>query len=303
MWPFIFAGWFRLLNTAGTLPGGAGSGPATPAASTAPSPTPAASTPAVALPASTPGTPNPADPNPASQTPTQDDLQDGNWRELRSRYEAQKAEIATLKANSNPAAAAAITQAQSMAKTLGYQDADFMEAFTKDPVRTMQILAEESASRQNQPNPQDGQAPDLNKQIEDAINAKLSPFQEVQNRQATEAAMVKYEQNFTQFVSSDPILKDAPQEVVDVVKDYLGEYFSTQPQILIAMKTKGDFTAMNEAIKFTSGRLHSAFKSWLAKTNGSPTSSNGSPAPRAPGKLTLDQIINDPGVLGDQYKA
>lgn len=279
-----------------SVPGGAGSGPAP-----APSPTPAAPTPAVAPPASTPGTPAPESTPGTPQTPAQDDLQDGNWRELRSRYDQQKAEIAALKANSNPAAAAAVTRAQSMARDLGYQDADFTEAFTKDPVRTMQILAEEAQAKaaSGQQQPQDG-SPDLNKQIEEAINAKLSPFQEQQNRANTDAAMVKYEQNFTQLAAADPILKEAPPEVIELVKDYLGEYFSTQPGILVAMKTKGDFTAMNDAMKFVSGRLHSAFKSWLNKTGN--TAASSPTAPNGKGKITLDQIINDPGVLGKQYR-
>ena len=298
MWPLIFT--IRLLEVAGSVAGGSGSGPVSAPAST-PSPTPAEPTPASGAPSASPtGTPDGQQPT----TPTQpaDDLQDGNWRELRSRYEAQKAEIATLKANSNPAATAAVTKAQTMAKTLGYTDADFNEAFLADPVKTMQILAEESAA-QAAGNRQQPQNQDLAKQIEDAINAKLTPFQEAQNRQATEAAMVKYEQTLSTLVSADPILKEAPQEVVDVVKDYLGEYFSTQPQILLAMKTKGDFSAMDEAVKFTSGRLHGAFKAWLAKTNGQPSGNQSAQRPNGAAKLTLDDIINDPGVLGSQYKA
>ena len=304
MWPFIFTSFFRPMEIAGATSGGSGSGPAPSPSSSTPSPTPASTPGQGSTSSPSPsGTPDSQQPTTTTQQPA-DDLQDGNWRELRSRYDAQKAEISALKANANPAAAAAVTRAQSMAKDLGYTDADFNEAFTKDPVRTMQILAEEAAASQTQQQTRQDSQPDLQKQIDDAIAAKLSPFQEAQNRQATEAAMVKYEQNFTQLASADPILKEAPQEVVDVVKDYLGEYFSTQPEILLAMKTKGDFSAMNDAVKFVSGRLHAAFKAWLNKTNGTQPGATGNQQTQRSGggKFTLDDIINDPGVLGAQYK-
>ena len=311
----------RFYDAAGSGAGsGTGSGPSSTSAA---SPT-AASTPAgQTTPASATGTGTSSTQTPTqtqaqdptqqatqtqTQTPATDDLTDGNWRELRSRYEAQKAELATLKTPVNPQVAATITRAQEMAKTLGYQDQDFLEAFAKDPIKTIAILNAEMVERQPQGQGQgqgqgpDGQGPDLNKQIEDLVNAKLSPIQAEHNRQATDVAYQKYEQTVDQLVKADPILKDAPDEIVSIVKDYLGEYFSTQPNILIAMKTKGDFSMVPDAVKFVAGRLHSGFKAWLAKGQGTSTSTTGPAASRPNGKLTLDQIIDDPSVLGDAYK-
>jgi hypothetical protein len=189
-----------------------------------------------------------------------------------------------------------------MAKDLGYTDADFSEAFTADPVKTLQILAEEHAARQSaEPQGQQPQGTDLSKQIQDAIDAKLGPVQAFQNRQATDVAMQKYETTVSDLCKADPILKDAPDEIVSIVKDYLGEYFSTQPAILQAMKQSHDFSAVPEALKFVVGRLHSGFKAWLAKSGGAPPPA-ASAAARPNGKFTLDQIIDDPGVLGDNYK-
>ena len=196
-----------------------------------------------------------------------------------------------------------MTDAQSLAKTLGYADADFNEAFLANPIKTLEILSAEQAAKAAAGDHNQQPSGDLAKQIEDQVKAQLTPFQEQQNRQATEAAMVKYEQNLTTLISADPVLKEAPQEVLDVVKDYLGEYFASQPQILLAMKTQGDFSAMQDAVKFTSGRLHSAFKAWLAKTSLQPGQSGTAPVGSRPnGRPTLDEIINDPGVLGAAYK-
>jgi hypothetical protein len=301
MWPFLFnLGLIRLLDVAGSEAGGGAAGTPAPASTTS---QPAASTPAAG------GTPSPSPSGtqqadqPTTTTQPADDLQDGNWRELRSRYDSQKTEIAALKAQANPQAAAVVTHAQSIAKTLGYTDADFNEAFLADPVKTLEILTSEQAAKA-QPGAQSvdqGQSTDLTRQIEDAVNQRLTPIQEFQNRQQTEVAMQKYETTLGDAIKADPILSTAPPEIVEIVKDYLGEYFSTQPQILLAMKTKGDFTAVADALKFTAGRLHSGFKAWLAQTN--PQSTTGTtPAARTGGKLTLDQIINDPGVLGAQYR-
>lgn len=289
----------RFYDEAGSTAGGTGSGPATlaPAASSSAASTPAAGT----SPASATGTTTP----PASgttppATPAPDDLADGNWKELRTRYEAQKAEIATLKSQSTQAAAVT-THAQNLAKTLGYTDQDFAEAFTADPVKTLSILNQEAAARPaSDPNapPDKG---DLTKQIEDAVNAKLTPIQEFQNRQTTEVAMTKYNTTVDGLIKADPILATAPPEIVDIVKDYMEEYFSTQPEILLAMKTKGDFSSVPDTLKFVVGRLHGGFKAWLAKSG--PQQATGTGAPAAPnGKFSLDDIINDPSVLGKQYK-
>jgi len=301
----MFKFWFSPMVEAGNAAGG-GTGTSTPAAPATSQGTsaPAASTPAPGSQssASPTGTQQPATQQPATTTP-QDDLQDGNWKELRTRYETQKAELATLKAQASPQAAAVITHAQGLAKNLGYTDADFAEAFAADPVKTLQILAQEQAEAQQQGQQQgQQQQPDLKKQIEDAVAQRLTPIQEFQNRQTTEVAMTKYNTHLDTTIAADPILKDAPVEVVDMIKDYLGEYFSTQPEILLAMKTKHDFTAVNDTLKFVAGRMHGAFKAWLAKSQPG-TGSVQQPAARTGGKFSLDDIIEDPGVLGNQYKA
>lgn len=295
----------RLYDMAGSGAGGGTGAASTPSAtpsstssSASAASTPAASTPAASAPASssTPATPGAA-------TPTADDLQDGNWRELRTRYESQKAQIADLTARST-AAAAVHTHAQQLSKTLGYTDQDFADAFAADPVKTLQILESEAAAKPSaSATPQGQQPPDLNKQLEDMVNQRLTPIQDFQNRQATEVAMTKYESTMDGLIKADPIISTAPPEVVSLVRDYLGEYFSTQPQILLAMKTKGDYSAVPDAFKLVAGRLHSAFKSWLSKSQGGGSSTSASTAAAPKGaRPSLDDIINDPGVLGAQYK-
>jgi hypothetical protein len=300
-----FALW-GLLTPMESGAGGAGAGPApsaTPASATSSS-VPAASTPAQGsqTPPSPSGTPSDQSTPPGLQQPQADDLQDGNWRELRQRYEQQKAQIAQLTSQSTAVAQVA-SHAQGLAKQLGYTDQDFAEAFSSNPIRTLEILQQEAADQQ-QSQPQSPQTPDLAQQLEAMVKAKLDPIADFQNRQATEVAMGKYESTLDSTIKADPILSQAPDEIVSIVKDYLGEYFSTQPEILLAMKQKGDFSMVSDSVKFVAGRLHAGFKAWLAKSNGGgPSLGQQSPASGKPnGRPTLDQIIADPGILGSQYK-
>lgn len=286
---------FRPQIEAGT-PSGGGSAP-TPAPAP-PSPTPAPT------PGGAPAAPPPATPasgTPPAPTPDPADPADGNWREMRQRYDQQKAQIAELTSRS-ASLTSVHTKATEMARTLGYTDADFTAAFSADPIGTLNILSEESRAKSVAPS-NDNQPTNLAEQIRAEAQRQIAPVNDIVNRQVTEAAMVKYNSSVDTAMTADPILKDAPAEVQSLVKDYLEEYFSTQPNILLAMKTKGDYTAVPDALKFIGGRLHGAFKSWLTKTN--PPSPGGQPNPGTPasgGKFSLDDIINDPGVLGSQYK-
>lgn len=247
------------------------------------------------------------------QTQTQPDPSDpayGNWKALRDTLQNERTRAAGLETQLQTFTQLR-TGAQTLAKTLGYDDADFTEAFNADPAGTILILRqEEAAARQSgqrggQQQGQQGNQQDLQDQIRDLVRKETAPVTAQVNQQITEAAMVKYEQNLTTAITADPVLKNAPPEVHDIVKDYLGEYFASQPQVLLAMKTKGDFSAIPEAVKYISGRLNTAFAKWLAHNNAGGRPSQTSPAlqrPNGGAKITLDDIINDPAVLGAQYK-
>lgn len=310
----------RLFNTAGMPVSGVGGGSGTPSPIPSPSPTPSptpASTPGTggspaASPSATPGQSAPGSTTPPTQTPTPDDIVDGDWRTMRTRYTEQKNQIAQLTAQS-ASLSKVHSQAKEMAVSLGYTDQDFTDAFATDPIRTLELLGQEtreraaSQPRGQQPAPGSTIQPgDLAAQIAAEAQRQIAPINNIVNRQITEAAMTRYNQTLDQHISADPILKDAPPEITSIVKDYLGEYFSSQPAILLAMKEKGDFSAVPDALKFVSNRLHSGFKAWLAKSappqpGGAPPV-NGLPAPGGK-KPTLDDFINSPELLGDRYKA
>lgn len=305
---FIPKLWFRLYAPV-DLGAGGGSGSPPPAPTAAPSPTPA-STPGGSPAPSPSATPSPtpaASGSPTTTTPTPaDDFQDGDWRTMRTRYDSQKAEIATLKSQSG-SYTKVHSQAQGMAKTLGYTDQDFTDAFSTDPVKTLSLLSQEMSERQSTTQAPSGQpsSQDLAAQIAAETQRQIAPINSIVNRQVTEAAMTRYNQTVDGLLTANPVLKDAPPEVTSIVKDYLGEYFSTQPSILLAMKEKGDFSMVPDAVTLVANRLHAAFRSWASKTQ--PPQPGGAPPanglPSGNKKFSLDDFIERPEVLGDRYKA
>ena len=239
----------------------------------------------------------------------------GNWKELRTQrdqYRTQAAEHAAQLETWNRIS----TEASQTALELGYTAEDFATAFKQNPTRTLQILAQEQAQRQSQrgqgrqqQGQQDGQ-PDLEELVRSRVDSATKPVTEFVNQQMTEAAMTKYETSLTENITADPVLKGAPPEVHEIVKDYLGEYFASQPDILLGFKQKGDFTPVKEAVTYIAGRLQTAFTAWLNKNNstggfqgrqqGAGQGQQGVQRPN--GKVSLDDIINDPSVLGEQYR-
>jgi hypothetical protein len=245
--------------------------------------------------------------------PNESDPAFGNWKALRDQATGYRTRVSELEGQTQTWTQIQ-TKASTLATTLGYTPEDFQAAFKADPMKTLAVLAQEEATRQgrqgqdgNGRRQEDGQ--DLDGKIKKMVENATKPANEFVNRQMSEAAMVKYETALTENITADPILKNAPPEVHDIVKEYLGEFFSTQPEVLLGFKMKGDYTPVKEAVTYIAGRLQGAFSAWLKANNqtggfqqGNGTGQQGSQQGRTNAKVTLDQIIDDPSVLGSQYK-
>lgn len=240
----------------------------------------------------------------AVQDPNSSDPAYGNWKALRDQHNAAKTRVTELEGQVGSFTKLQ-TSAQTIATSLGYTVEDFAEAFAADPIKTIALLQQqqaEAAARQGQQQQQgDKSIQDL---VKEAVEAQTKPVSEFVNTRMTETAMAKYESTLGDAIKADAIISTAPAEVQELVKDYLGEYFASQPEVLAAMKTKGDYSAVQPALAYISGRLHTAFTKWLSSTNGA--SQTGAQqtavqANRSGRRPSLDDIIADPGVLGSQY--
>jgi hypothetical protein len=296
----------RVLAAAGTGDPGAGGPSGAGGASSTPTSTETPST------GGTPATSTGDGSTPTAQ-PT-DGIKDGDWRTLRQKYNEAQTKLANYtKLGDDPAKLETSlktytglrTNSWTAAKQLGYQEADFDEAFAADPEKTIQILRQQAAEAQvhgNQPNP-DGKK--LEDTVRDLVAQQTKPFNEHINRQMTEQAMTRYNNEFTSLVASSPILKDAPSDVVDLVRDYLEERLTHDSQRLEGMKLRGDYAFLKDEVTFVANRLQTVFSNWLTKTQGRAGGGN-MPGVRPNGvakKPTLDDMINEPSVLGDKYKA
>lgn len=301
---------FRFMEAAGAATGGGGTGTGTPAQTGTPSGSNTGGSPAPDGGTGTTSTSQPSG-SPQTGTPGETEIADGNWKQLRTKYDDRGNKITELTPRAE-AFAKIETAASGMATDLGFSAEEFREAFDADPVATVAYLKGEAAKRaatgrQGDGNGQDGQG-DIEDRLSELVNDRLKPVTEHVNRQQTEAAMSRYSTELTTAISANSLIKDAPAEVHELVKDYVGEFFASQPGILTAMKTKGDFTAVKETIDFVAGRLQTVFTKWLAQEQakgGRGAQAGGNQGTGNTGTkkgFTLDDIIDNPAVLGDQYK-
>lgn len=303
--------------------GGAGGGGSAAASTGAPSTgTPASSATTGTTSASSTGT----TPTTAAQTPTAatDGIEDGNWKAVRERLaEAQKrtAVIDQLEGYSEadlPVAwkqfSAMRTESSTLAKELGYYDAELKEAFDQDPVATLALLRSEKAqagrtSTQAQTRQTGETQAEFEARIQAAVDKTTKPYTEHINRQISDAVEKQVGVEFQK--AYDAVLPNTPPEVREMVEDYLTDYLIANPNLIVAMKARNDYSSIDTTVRAVAGRLQSVFQKWVAHESsrtGSRTSTSTRPAPVSTGKgsgpggkITLDDMINNPGLLGDQY--
>lgn len=280
---------------------------------------PAASAPApVTPPASAPGTTPPAA---ASSTATQpaDDLQAGNWKAMRERLNTAEQKAALLSNIEGldeaqlPVAwkqyTAMTTELRSLGAELGYTDAELKEAIDADPVHALSVLRGEKTRVAATQTPKPGESRiDYEARIRDEVAKQTKPFTEHINKQLSDAVQAKIGEEFTK--SFEAALPNTPPEVKSLVQDYLEGYLAS-PEArnhLVAMKARGDYSAVDSVVKTVAGRLQDVFTKWVAHET-TRTGGRSAALPTTPGAQgstrrgpTLDEIINDPGVLGEQYR-
>lgn len=242
-----------------------------------------------------------------------DDIPNGDWRTLRTKYDERGTKLdAYQKLGDDPTKLEAglkvyttlRTNSWTAAKQLGYQEADFDDAFAANPEKTIEILRQQAAEQQRngtQPNP-DGKK--LEDTVRDLVAQQTKPFNEHINKQMTEAALTRYNNEFNTLIAADPVLKDAPSEVHQLVRDYLEENLIHNPQRLEGMKLRGDYGFLKDDVTLVANRLQDVFTKWQTKTQGrGPSTLPGVRPNGAAKKPTLDEMIADPSVLGDKYRA
>lgn len=288
-----------------------------PAAAAPPSAVPSAS-PAATVPAASSAVPPVPGTSPTPATPGVPE--DGNWKAMRDRLTAAEQKTALLGTLDDfneadlPAAwkqyRTMTTEIATLGRELNYTPEEIKAAMEADPVFALSVLRAEKDKAAPPPPPKPGESQvDYDKRIADEVAKQTKPYTEHINRQISDAVEAKIHTEFTRVY--DSVLPNTPPEVRGLVNDYVEEYLASPAakNQIIAMKARGDYSAVETVVTTVAARLKDVFTKWTAhetsRTGRGTPSTPGAHSPTAPnanGRFTLDQIINDPGVLGPQYK-
>lgn len=199
-------------------------------------------------------------------------------------------------------------QVASIGRQLGYPDDELSEALQADPVATLDYLRREFAAAQQGRERANPEA-DLQARISQGIEEAMTPLNEWHNEQLTTNANSTFDREAYRlagelFQKEGVDIKSISPDELDAIMFATSEYLKYDEEALRALKYEGKTAAIaksfNEAIK----GLDAYYMARSKRSSAMPARSNqGQPQPGQPNgkKPSLDDIINDPGILGKQY--
>jgi hypothetical protein len=290
--------------------GGAGSGGG--GAAPAPGSAPASGAPGSNT-SGTPGTPAPGgDPGAGAGGG------DANIRQLRENYQKYTAygkpeQIAKFKATYE----SAYNVVKELGTGLGYSEDKLLEAFERNPFGTRDFLLQKQAEQEAAGGGQE-EPDEIAERIQAAVDRQFQPYRERENQRLTTEAQSRVDR-----VTSDSInahfkaLGVDPSKIDPAEREFMRvvamEALKYNEKGLEDVKLRGKNAAVQEAFKvgmdhierYVAARMkrERAASSIGNNTGGTGAPGRGAPPPRADGKKpTLDDYINDPGLVGDKYK-
>jgi hypothetical protein len=257
-------------------------GSATPAA-------PPAATPSNGTPGSdhTPASPAAGSPSasPAPSSPSDADL-----RTLRQNYESYK-KLGDLDKLTPEVQGyrGAIAKVHELGRTLGYTEDSVQAAFLNDPVATIQALQQEAQQQARNPQATDPK----NNDPRNMVREEIAPLMQFVQKQMTDAANTRFENEFSNLLGADPEFKDCPEDVRTAIRDMVSESFKhDEPamQRLLQGKTS-DIKKYVDGVKERFLKVVNAHSQW--KGTRTPVGENRQTTdPGGKKNFTLDDIIN-----------
>jgi len=197
------------------------------------------------------------------------------------------------------------TESAKLAKQLGYADAEVAEALLADPVATLDFLRREAAGQR--PARGDG-SEDLSKRIEEAVNQAVEPLNERENARATSEANALFERTARQLAVE--MFKQEGVPIDQVGEDEMGLLLNAAAEImkydegaLRSLKYEGKTASVQQAFQEAKTMLDKYFVARSGRSaKVAPPAKPGVSANAQGKKPTLDELISDPGLIGDKYK-
>lgn len=236
---------------------------------------------------------------------------DANLRTLRTNYERLKAWETVASKVKDPSEALTAhgtyskmwTEAQQLAKDLGYTAESLREAFTEDPAETLQFLRGKV-----QANPEIANRRQAQEAMRRTAQEVMSPVLSELNNQKTEQAVQRFNTSLDQFLTDDKIGfgksidPDFKAHVVELIESMVPD------SVLEEIKVEGKTAGLQKFVEELKAKIIKATNAYNKMTTSSGQSGEGQgngqgalrrPAGQAQGavdasKLTLDDIMNNP---------
>lgn len=197
------------------------------------------------------------------------------------------------------------TEVATLGRNLGYPDDEIAEAMAEDPVRTLDFLRNQAQQGQQA----NDQQPDLNELVQQHVEQVVGPIQQRENIRITNEANALFERTVHQcavesFKAEGIDVSQIPQDEMFMLTSAVSEILKYDEAALKALKYEGKTAAVQQAFQEARTYLD---KYYLARSG----RDRARVAPARPGqpvqqpngkKPTLDEMIEDPGVVNAKYR-
>lgn len=207
------------------------------------------------------------------------------------------------------------SQIASIGRQLGYPDNEIVEAMQEDPVATLDFLRNEFAQRQQGGGQHNDQNANLQQLVEQGIEAALAPINERENARMTNEANAVFERTTYQMASEmykqeGVDISSVPEDEVSLLLSAASEILKYDEDALRALKYEGKTAPIQKAFAEAKTMLD---KYYLARSQRSAGGQRPGASGRAPNgqfqpgqqnggkRPTLDEIIDNPGVINQKY--
>ena len=195
-------------------------------------------------------------------------------------------------------------------RSLGYPDAEILEALQENPIATLDYLRNELAQAEQQQRQQQPTDRDLRELTQQYVQDAIGPLQARENERMTREANALFERTVYQaaveaYKTEGIDANSVPPDEMFLLTSAASEILKYDEDALRALKYKGETAAVQKAFTEAKTLLDKYYIARSGRSGGvravSPQrGANGQFQPGAK-KPSLDDIINDPGVISQKY--
>lgn len=201
----------------------------------------------------------------------------------------------------------------SLGRELGYPDDEIAEALAEDPVRTLDFLRNEAARTQAGQQGQGGQGQDLADLVAQQVDQAIGPIQQRENIRMTNEANALFERTVHQmavdsFKAEGIDVANIPQDEMFMLTSACSEILKYDENALRALKYEGKTAAIQKAFQEARTYLDKYYlaRAGRERTRIQPPNNNASQGGQQQSgqqkKPTLDEMIDNPGVINAKYR-